>query len=61
MTSETCVALSVRVGHIANLRFSLARVDFYLLAHHVRQGCGIPTHYVCVLNTANLSPDHMQR
>ncbi|XP_004707651.1 piwi-like protein 2 [Echinops telfairi] len=36
-------------------------VDFYLLAHHVRQGCGIPTHYVCVLNTANLSPDHMQR
>nr|XP_058928443.1 piwi-like protein 2 isoform X5 [Kogia breviceps] len=36
-------------------------VDFYLLAHHVRQGCGIPTHYVCVLNTARLSPDHMQR
>ncbi|XP_007529185.1 piwi-like protein 2 [Erinaceus europaeus] len=36
-------------------------VDFYLLAHHVRQGCGIPTHYICVLNTANLSPDHMQR
>nr|XP_019569998.1 PREDICTED: piwi-like protein 2 [Rhinolophus sinicus] len=36
-------------------------VDFYLLAHHVRQGCGLPTHYVCVLNTANLSPDHMQR
>ncbi|XP_010994382.1 piwi-like protein 2 [Camelus dromedarius] len=36
-------------------------VDFYLLAHHVRQGCGIPTHYVCILNTANLSPDHMQR
>ncbi|XP_014341914.2 piwi-like protein 2 [Latimeria chalumnae] len=36
-------------------------VDFFLLAHHVRQGCGIPTHYVCVLNTANLSPDHMQR
>uniref|UniRef100_A0A8D0LAJ9 Piwi-like protein 2 n=1 Tax=Sphenodon punctatus TaxID=8508 RepID=A0A8D0LAJ9_SPHPU len=36
-------------------------VDFYLLAHHVRQGCGIPTHYICVLNTAMLSPDHMQR
>ncbi|XP_067399837.1 piwi-like protein 2 isoform X2 [Emydura macquarii macquarii] len=36
-------------------------VDFYLLAHHIRQGCGIPTHYICVLNTANLSPDHMQR
>ncbi|XP_054853826.1 piwi-like protein 2 [Eublepharis macularius] len=36
-------------------------VDFYLIAHHARQGCGIPTHYVCVKNTANLSPDHMQR
>nr|XP_033806045.1 piwi-like protein 2 isoform X2 [Geotrypetes seraphini] len=36
-------------------------VDFFLMAHHVRQGCGIPTHYICVLNTANLSPDHMQR
>ncbi|KAM4749116.1 piwi-like protein 2 [Rhinophrynus dorsalis] len=36
-------------------------VDFYLLSHHVRQGCGIPTHYVCVMNTANLSPDHLQR
>ncbi|XP_015269670.1 PREDICTED: piwi-like protein 2 [Gekko japonicus] len=36
-------------------------VDFYLIAHHARQGCGIPTHYVCVRNTANLSPDHMQR
>ncbi|XP_061449298.1 piwi-like protein 2 isoform X4 [Rhineura floridana] len=37
------------------------QVDFYLMAHHARQGCGIPTHYVCVRNTANLSPDHMQR
>uniref|UniRef100_A0A8C3F399 Piwi-like protein 2 n=1 Tax=Chrysemys picta bellii TaxID=8478 RepID=A0A8C3F399_CHRPI len=36
-------------------------VDFYLLSHRIRQGCGIPTHYICVLNTANLSPDHMQR
>ncbi|XP_044132910.1 piwi-like protein 2 [Bufo gargarizans] len=36
-------------------------VDFYLLSHHVRQGCGIPTHYVCVMNTPNLSPDHLQR
>ncbi|KAG6934493.1 piwi like RNA-mediated protein silencing 2 [Chelydra serpentina] len=36
-------------------------VDFYLLSHHVQQGCGIPTRYICVLNTANLSPDHMQR
>ncbi|KAG9488574.1 hypothetical protein GDO78_004885 [Eleutherodactylus coqui] len=37
------------------------RVDFFLLSHHVRQGCGIPTHYVCVLNTPKLSPDHLQR
>ncbi|XP_077325966.1 piwi-like protein 2 isoform X2 [Lithobates pipiens] len=36
-------------------------VDFYLLSHHVRQGCGVPTHYICVLNTANLNPDHLQR
>ncbi|XP_063787875.1 piwi-like protein 2 isoform X5 [Pseudophryne corroboree] len=36
-------------------------VDFYLLSHHARQGCGIPTHYICVMNTANLSPDHLQR
>ncbi|XP_062995532.1 piwi-like protein 2 [Elgaria multicarinata webbii] len=36
-------------------------VDFYLIAHYAHQGCGIPTHYVCVKNTANLSPDHMQR
>ncbi|XP_068130792.1 piwi-like protein 2 [Hyperolius riggenbachi] len=36
-------------------------VDFFLLSHHARQGCGIPTHYICVLNTANLSPDHLQR
>uniref|UniRef100_A0A8C7WLJ7 Piwi-like protein 2 n=1 Tax=Oncorhynchus mykiss TaxID=8022 RepID=A0A8C7WLJ7_ONCMY len=36
-------------------------VDFYLMAHHVRQGCGLPTHYISVYNTANLSPDHLQR
>ncbi|XP_060643492.2 piwi-like protein 2 [Anolis sagrei] len=36
-------------------------VDFYLMAHAPRQGCGIPTRYICVLNTANLSPDHLQR
>ncbi|XP_034288812.1 piwi-like protein 2 [Pantherophis guttatus] len=36
-------------------------VDFYLIAHYSPQGCGIPTHYVCVRNTANLAPDHMQR
>ncbi|XP_003227089.2 piwi-like protein 2 isoform X1 [Anolis carolinensis] len=36
-------------------------VDFYLMAHSPRQGCGVPTRYICVLNTANLSPDHMQR
>ncbi|KAM6191329.1 piwi-like protein 2 [Sarcoramphus papa] len=35
--------------------------DFFLLAHHSRQGCSIPTRYVCVLNTANLSCEHLQR
>ncbi|XP_067879457.1 piwi-like protein 2 isoform X1 [Heterodontus francisci] len=35
--------------------------DFFLLAHTVRQGCGIPTHYICVFNSLKLSPDHMQR
>ncbi|KAM3867717.1 piwi-like protein 2 [Diretmus argenteus] len=36
-------------------------MDFYLMAHQIHQGCGLPTHYVCVYNTANLSPDHLQR
>ncbi|NXG14899.1 PIWL2 protein, partial [Grallaria varia] len=35
--------------------------DFFLLAHHSRQGCSIPTRYICVWNTANLSPEHLQR
>ncbi|XP_078082019.1 piwi-like protein 2 [Mustelus asterias] len=34
--------------------------DFFLLAHTVRQGCGIPTHYICVFNSLKLSPDHVQ-
>ncbi|KAL4660173.1 piwi-like protein 2 [Arapaima gigas] len=36
-------------------------VDFYLLTHHTRQGRSLPTHYVCVYNTASLTPDHLQR
>ncbi|XP_046871685.1 piwi-like protein 2 [Hypomesus transpacificus] len=36
-------------------------VDFYLMAHQVRQGCGLPTHYISVYNSAKLTPDHMQR
>ncbi|XP_047446909.1 piwi-like protein 2 [Mugil cephalus] len=36
-------------------------VDFYLMAHHIRQGCGLPTHYITLYNTANLTPDHLQR
>ncbi|XP_071774763.1 piwi-like protein 2 [Centroberyx gerrardi] len=36
-------------------------VDFYLMAHQIRQGCGLPTHYISVYNTANLTPDHLQR
>uniref|UniRef100_A0A3Q3AD24 Piwi-like protein 2 n=1 Tax=Kryptolebias marmoratus TaxID=37003 RepID=A0A3Q3AD24_KRYMA len=36
-------------------------MDFYLIAHHTRQGCGLPTHYISLYNTANLTPDHLQR
>ncbi|XP_056231433.1 piwi-like protein 2 isoform X1 [Seriola aureovittata] len=36
-------------------------VDFYLMAHQIRQGCGLPTHYISLYNTANLTPDHLQR
>ncbi|XP_034397580.1 piwi-like protein 2 [Cyclopterus lumpus] len=36
-------------------------VDFFLLAHTSRQGSGLPTHYVSLYNTANLTPDHLQR
>ncbi|MCI4392876.1 hypothetical protein PGIGA_G00150980 [Pangasianodon gigas] len=36
-------------------------VDFYLMAHSIRQGCGFPTHYISIYNTANLTPDHLQR
>uniref|UniRef100_A0A672YJW0 Piwi-like protein 2 n=1 Tax=Sphaeramia orbicularis TaxID=375764 RepID=A0A672YJW0_9TELE len=36
-------------------------VDFFLMAHHIRQGCGLPTHYISLYNTANLTPDHLQR
>ncbi|KAE8291709.1 Piwi-like protein 2 [Larimichthys crocea] len=36
-------------------------VDFFLMAHHINQGCGLPTHYICLYNTANLTPDHLQR
>ncbi|XP_070760250.1 piwi-like protein 2 [Enoplosus armatus] len=36
-------------------------VDFYLIAHHIRQGCGLPTRYISLYNTANLTPDHLQR
>ncbi|XP_061205616.1 piwi-like protein 2 [Neopsephotus bourkii] len=35
--------------------------EFFLLAHHSQQGCSIPTRYICLLNTANLSPEHVQR
>ncbi|XP_053466165.1 piwi-like protein 2 isoform X2 [Ictalurus furcatus] len=36
-------------------------VDFFLMAHSIRQGCGFPTHYISIYNTANLTPDHLQR
>ncbi|XP_009081854.1 PREDICTED: piwi-like protein 2, partial [Acanthisitta chloris] len=34
--------------------------DFFLLAHHSQQGCSIPTRYVCLWNTAQLSCEHLQ-
>ncbi|NXR20424.1 PIWL2 protein, partial [Cinclus mexicanus] len=37
------------------------RQDFFLLAHHSRQGCSVPTRYICMWNTANLSSEHLQR
>ncbi|TWW60784.1 Piwi-like protein 2 [Takifugu flavidus] len=36
-------------------------VDFYLMSHHIRQGHGVPTHYISLYNTTNLTPDHLQR
>uniref|UniRef100_A0A8C5TS28 Piwi-like protein 2 n=1 Tax=Malurus cyaneus samueli TaxID=2593467 RepID=A0A8C5TS28_9PASS len=35
--------------------------DFFLLAHHSRQGCSVPTRYICMWNTAKLSSEHLQR
>ncbi|XP_027763061.1 piwi-like protein 2 [Empidonax traillii] len=35
--------------------------DFFLLSHSSRQGCSIPTRYICMWNTANLSHEHLQR
>ncbi|XP_068891661.1 piwi-like protein 2 isoform X2 [Aphelocoma coerulescens] len=35
--------------------------DFFLLAHRSRQGCSVPTRYICMWNTANLSSEHLQR
>lgn len=37
------------------------RVDFFLMSHHIRQGHGVPTHYISLYNTTNLTPDHLQR
>ncbi|KAK5871678.1 hypothetical protein PBY51_004543 [Eleginops maclovinus] len=36
-------------------------MDFFLMAHSIRQGCAIPTRYITLHNTANLSSDHLQR
>lgn len=41
--------------------FYSPRQDFFLLAHHSRQGCSVPTRYICMWNTANLSSEHLQR
>lgn len=31
------------------------------MSHHIRQGCAFPAHYICLYNTTNLTPDHLQR
>ncbi|XP_029112945.1 piwi-like protein 2 isoform X2 [Scleropages formosus] len=36
-------------------------LDFYLMSHHTRHGRSLPTRYICVYNTANFTPDHLQR
>lgn len=53
-----CVYVCVCVCVCAVLR---CRQDFFLLAHCPRLGCSVPTRYICVLNTANLSAEHLQR
>lgn len=50
-----------KVSQTEVIVFPMLRVDFYLMAHHIRQGCGLPTHYISLYNTANLTPDHLQR
>ncbi|KAJ8393665.1 hypothetical protein AAFF_G00058840 [Aldrovandia affinis] len=35
-------------------------VDFYLMAHYMHQGCGLPTHYISAYNTADATPHHLQ-
>ncbi|KAM6235125.1 piwi-like protein 2 [Porphyrio hochstetteri] len=40
---------------------SLDWQDFYLLAHSSHQGFGVPTRYICLLNTSNPSNEHLQR
>lgn len=34
--------------------------DFFLVSQYVRQGTVTPTHFI-VVDTANLSPDHLQK
>ncbi|CAJ1068159.1 piwi-like protein 2 [Xyrichtys novacula] len=59
-TSNNCVSPppGTVLDHTVTNR---AWMDFYLMAHHIRQGCGLPTHYITLYNTANFTPDHLQR
>ena len=58
MCMYVCACMCVCVCVCAVLR---CRQDFFLLAHCPRLGCSVPTRYICVLNTANLSAEHLQR
>uniref|UniRef100_A0A672I995 Piwi-like RNA-mediated gene silencing 2 n=1 Tax=Salarias fasciatus TaxID=181472 RepID=A0A672I995_SALFA len=36
-------------------------LDFFLISHHIPRGRAVPTRYVALCNTTNLTPDHLQR
>lgn len=61
-TFKDCICCWMfKVSNTEVIFFFSFRVDFYLMAHHINQGCGLPTHYISLYNTANLTPDHLQR
>nr|XP_022317079.1 piwi-like protein 1 [Crassostrea virginica] len=37
------------------------KFDFFIVSQHVRQGTVSPTHYICVHDSIQMKPDHLQR